>query len=184
MTDVRTVLDGLYGSSAAREFYDESVSALDHALQCAALATAHGAPGYLVVAALLHDVGHLVADRQPGVDDRHEHVGARFLARWFGPAVTAPIALHVAAKRYLSGADQEYADALSAASMSSLDLQGGAMTAAEQRSFERRPQWDDALRLRRWDDQAKRAGLATPEFASYATLIDDLAGRATRSRAR
>ena len=89
------------------EHYGESVSQLDHALQCAALALADGADETLGAAALLHDIGHLVVDVQAdegyqmGVDDDvHESVGAKVLAPIFGPAVAQPVALHVTAKRY------------------------------------------------------------------------------------
>jgi predicted HD phosphohydrolase len=85
--------------------YGEGVSQIEHALQCAVLAQADGAAPSLIVAALLHDVGHLFEDdvdeTRLTIDDRHETAGARALAGLFDEAVRAPIALHVAAKRYL-----------------------------------------------------------------------------------
>lgn len=105
---------------------------LDHALQAATLADAEGAPAELVaVVALLHDVGHLVVgdlvplDRPLDGDAHHEAVGARHLRRWFGPAVTDPVALHVAAKRYLCAVDAGYHAGLSPSSVRSLEAQGG-----------------------------------------------------------
>src|SRR5579863_69395 len=97
------------GAAFARhggDLYGERVTQLDHALQCAALAEAEGADEALIAAALLHDYGHLFEGRgdaaeRDGRDLRHEAHGARALGRWFGPPVTRPIALHVAAKRYL-----------------------------------------------------------------------------------
>ena len=106
MSDLDELFE-LYRSPAARRMYDEDVTELDHALQAAALARAEDAPDHLVAAALLHDVGHLVANDNVSLDEeltddfQHERVGARYLTRWFGPEVTAPVALHVAAKRYL-----------------------------------------------------------------------------------
>jgi len=142
------------------ERYGERVTQLDHALQCASLAAAEDAPDSLVAAALLHDYGHLIDDRghmaeRDRLDGEHEAVGAMALAAWFGPAVTWPIALHVAAKRFLCAAEPGYFEALSPASKLSLELQGGAFTPAEAAVFMARPFAEDAVRLRRWDDWGK-----------------------------
>jgi phosphonate degradation associated HDIG domain protein len=167
----------LYASSVATRMYDEDVTELDHALQTAALARADGAPDHLIAAALLHDVGHLVSDDNVGLDDeltedlQHERVGARHLAHWFGPGLTAPVALHVAAKRYLCALEPAYLAGLSPSSVRSLGLQGGPMSADEVESFERRPHHEAAVLLRRWDDQAKVAGLSVPPFEDYHLLL-------------
>jgi phosphonate degradation associated HDIG domain protein len=142
------------------ERYGERVSQLDHALQCATLARRDGAPDTLVAAALLHDYGHLIDNRgrmaeEAGEDGGHEAVGAIALSRWFGPATTQPIALHVAAKRYLCAVEPGYLDALSPASKLSLELQGGPLSAADATNFAARPFAADAVRLRRWDDWGK-----------------------------
>lgn len=165
--------------------YDEVVTQLDHALQTAALARADGADDALVAAALLHDVGHLLALRDGGVADgdvpadlHHEARGARWLARLFPPAVTAPIALHVAAKRYRCAVDPTYHAGLSAGSRRSLARQGGPMTADEVTRFEANPAAADAIRLRGWDDGGKRTdGLVLMPFTGYRTLLDRLARR-------
>jgi predicted HD phosphohydrolase len=115
-----------------------------------------------VVAALVHDIGHLlqnlpedIADR--GSDAHHEDVGHAWLARHFGPEVTEPVRLHVEAKRYLCRVDPGYLKRLSPASVQSLALQGGPFDDAEVREFENRPHYRDAVRLRTWDD-ARRFG--------------------------
>jgi predicted HD phosphohydrolase len=112
--------------------YGEGVSQLDHALQTAHHAALDGASPALIAASLLHDVGHLLqrlgedaADR--GLDDQHERIGARYLARAFGPAVTEPVLWHVDAKRYLAAFEPGYRARLSPASLQSLALQGGPM---------------------------------------------------------
>jgi phosphonate degradation associated HDIG domain protein len=155
-------MDEIFALYRARgdERYGERVTQLDHALQCAALARSEGAPDALVSAALLHDYGHLIEDRgqmaeRQGMDDAHEAVGADALSAWFGPDVTQPIALHVAAKRYLCATEPGYFDALSAASQLSLGLQGGPLEAREANAFEALPFADEAVRLRRWDDCGK-----------------------------
>lgn len=159
------------------DFYGENVTQLEHALQCAFLAEREGADDHLIAAALLHDYGHLfegrgdAAERQRR-DAHHELHGARSLRRWFGKAVTAPIALHVAAKRYLCTAEPGYAQALSPASILSLELQGGRFTTAQCRSFELRPYAEDAVRLRRWDDEGKLVGLAVPGLEHYRPVLE------------
>lgn len=174
-------LVALFESPAARRMYDEEVTERDHALQTAALAHAEGAPDHLVAAALLHDVGHLVADDNVTLDEdlaedfHHERVGARYLARWFGPEVTAPVALHVAAKRYLCAIEPGYLDDLSPSSSRSLTLQGGPMSPAEVAAFERLAHHDAATLVRRWDDGAKVAGLAVADLATYRSLLARLA---------
>lgn len=164
--------------------YDEHVSQLAHALQTAALAEAAGAAPPLVAAALLHDVGHLrdlealsTSARRidASTDLRHEDTGSSWLRPLFPPAVTAPIALHVAAKRYLCAVDPGYHARLSPASVHSLALQGGPMDRDEAVAFEARPGWQDAVALRRWDDAAKVEGLAVPGLDDYREMLDELA---------
>lgn len=170
----------LYRSPAAHRLYDEAVTELDHALQCAALARSHDAPPALVAAALLHDVGHLVLDDNVSLDEQltadagHDRAGADHLARWFGPDVTEPVALHVEAKRYLCAVDAGYHGRLSPASVRSLTLQGGPMSPAECADFEARPHHEAAVALRRWDDAAKTAGLDVDPFDTYTDLLVSL----------
>lgn len=169
--------------AGAHRYGDEAVSQLAHALQCAALAEGEGAVDSLIAAALLHDVGHLVgkgdegAARQ-GIDRKHENVAAGYLRQGFPAAVTEPIRLHVAAKQYLCHADAGYFDRLSPASVTSLQVQGGIFDAAAAEAFIARPFAADAVRLRRWDDDAKDPKARTPDLAHYRPLLDRLAGAA------
>ena len=160
------------------ERYDEAVSQLDHALQTAAHARAEGADDALVVAALLHDTGHLLelrdggsADGKVEVDLAHEARGARWLGALFPAAVTGPIALHVAAKRYRCAVDPGYRDGLSDGSRRSLIRQGGPMSPGEQEQFARHPAHVDAVRLRGWDDGGKVTDLHVPDLADYQLLL-------------
>lgn len=157
--------------------YSEVVTQAEHALQCAKLAEMAGSDNALIVAALLHDIGHMLHKLGPepaakGIDDRHEAVGAGWLARAFGPAVTEPIRMHVDAKRYLCAVDPDYFDTLSPASVRSLQLQGGPMNAEEVASFDENPHFSAAVQLRRWDEAAKVAGERTPSFSYYTNLFD------------
>jgi phosphonate degradation associated HDIG domain protein len=156
--------------------YGEDVTQLEHALQCAHLAAEEGAPDSLVAAALLHDYGHFFEDRgdaaeRDGLDAHHEAHGAALLRQWFGPEVTTPIALHVAAKRHLCAVEPGYWEALSAASKLSLELQGGPFTPEQARKFDAAPFAADAVRLRRWDDAGKIMGAVIPPLESYADLL-------------
>ena len=147
-----------------------------HALQAALLAEGEGASAALITAALLHDIGHMVHDlgdnpAEAGMDDRHEELGHEWLVGWFGPEVTEPVRLHVAAKRYLCATDPSYFGKLSRDSVLSLSLQGGPMSATEIAAFEALPEWQAAVRLRRWDEGAKVKGLETPGFGHFALYV-------------
>ena len=178
----------LHGATSYEGNRRESVSALNHALQCAQLAEDARADAALVAAALLHDVGHFVAIDDIGemedVDDVHELRGVAVLVRDFPPAVIEPIRLHVAAKRYLTAVEPRYFRGLSPASVHSLAQQGGPMGAAELARFEALPFAEDAVRLRRWDDLAKLPGVRTPSLAYYLALADEARVPAKASGAR
>ena len=169
----------VFGKRGAGAYFGESVSMTEHALQAAHFAHVAHAPPSLVIAALLHDVGHLVEDVPDDLADwvqdaHHEDVGSRWLARRFPAAVHEPVRLHVPAKRYLCAIDPRYFSKLSAASVVTLKLQGGPMSPAEITLFEAEPHHRDAVRVRQWDDQGKLAGLVTPDVASYRGLIEGL----------
>ncbi len=161
----------------------EAVSQREHALQTANLARQSGADPALVVAALLHDVGHLLhqlPDDAPenGQDDQHEELGQRWLARWFDVEVFEPVRLHVAAKRYLCAVDPTYQERLSRPSLVSLELQGGPMAPEEIQSFEAAPQYLAAVALRRWDDEAKVPHLQVPGMDDYRSELKEVLNRA------
>lgn len=159
-------------------YLGESVTISAHMLQAAALAEVEGASPALVVAALLHDIGHFTGElgmytTGDSFDRRHEVAGERYLRNHFLPEIADCVGLHVAAKRYLCAVDPAYHDSLSTASRHSLILQGGAMSVAECADFEQRPHSREAARLRRWDDAAKHAGVATKRVADYRDLMRD-----------
>jgi len=142
-----------------------------------------GAASTLIVAALLHDVGHLLHDlpedcASAGIDDAHEIRGARWLDRYFGPEIAEPVRLHVDAKRFLSATDPAYLGLLSAASLQSLKLQGGPFTPDEAARFRNHPHALAAVALRRFDEQAKVPGLPTPALEYFRPYLE--AARAAR----
>lgn len=158
------------------ETYGEGVSQLEHALQCAACAERDGASPALIAATLLHDIGHLIHDlpadvADQGIDVQHESLGSAWLSRHFGPEVTEPVRLHVAAKRYLATIEPGYFDRLSPASVQSLQLQGNLMSMEERAHFAAEPFAEDAIRLRRWDDGGKVVGAETPRLAHFERFV-------------
>ena len=160
-----------------REQYGEELSLESHMLQSAALADSLKAPGHVVVAALLHDVGHFLRPEGEAANGRgreldHEALGAAWLSRGFGEEVTAPIALHVRAKQYLCAVEPGYFDSLSHASRLSLVVQGGVMTRAEAAIFAKEPASAAALMLRRCDDTGKDASVRTYSLSHYRDLMD------------
>jgi gamma-butyrobetaine dioxygenase len=177
----------LFTSEGAADYLGEPVTVAQHLLQAGALASATGATDALVAAALLHDTGHLrgndpLADEQQlsgrelmsGSDNDHGERGAAWLARWFPAAVTEPVRLHVAAKRYLCATEPGYLDLLSPASVYTLSLQGGPMTEDEADAFAADPHAADAVAVRRWDDAAKDPAADVPGFDWYRRLLEGL----------
>jgi len=164
------------------ETYGEGITQLAHALQCATLAERNGAPASEIVAALLHDIGHMVHDlpetiAEQGVDAQHESIGAAWLSQYFNADVADPVRLHVAAKRYLCAAEPGYFELLSPASVLSLELQGGPMDAREQAEFRAEPGGEAAIRLRRLDDEGKDIDMRTPPLAHFRQYVDRVVKR-------
>jgi phosphonate degradation associated HDIG domain protein len=168
LDDIQHLFDR-FGSIA---YSGEPVSQLQHALQTAWLAEEAGAQPELITAALLHDLGHLLnlqgeTPTQRGIDDLHQYFALPFLRPVFSDAVLEPIRLHVDAKRCLCAIDASYHSRLSADSVRSLQLQGGIFSDEDAQAFLAKPYAQDALALRRWDDEAKDASRMTPGLAHY-----------------
>ncbi len=159
-----------YLESFAGESYGrEAVTQLDHALQTAALAVEEGATDALVLAALFHDIGHLLPETVSNAtahERGHATLGARFLGRFFPEEVTEPVRLHVLAKRYLARVDT-YRSTLSEESERSLARQGGVLESWEAEGFLGLPWSQEAVELRGWCDRAKRIGHRVPPLDTY-----------------
>ncbi|MDR5857164.1 HD domain-containing protein [Caballeronia sp. LZ062] len=176
LDDIRELFDA-HGSMA---YSSEPVTQLQHALQTASLAENAGASPELIVAALLHDLGHLLnlqgdTPTERGIDDLHQYYALPFLRPVFPEAVLEPIRLHVDAKRCLCATDPAYHARLSADSVRSLQLQGGVFDTDEARAFLARPYAQDAMALRRWDDDAKDAKRLTPPLTHYLDIAASIA---------
>ncbi len=170
----RPLVDVLMELLAATEHesYGERVTMLDHALQSAALAQAEGEGDEMVLACLLHDLGHLLGDAGDWGLAGHAEVGARALQPFLAPAIVEPIRHHVAAKRYRVAMEPAYHDRLSLASQMSLQEQGGPMSPDEADRFSRLPFTAEATRLREYDDNGKTEGLVIESLDSYRPLLE------------
>ena len=155
-------------AAEGNQTYGEDITQTEHAVQCAELAVRAGESDELVTAALLHDIGHLLAATDLAYGNyKHDAVGAEFLADYFSPAVTEPIRLHAQAKRYLCSVEDGYLDGLSAASLDSFHHQGGLMTSEECDAFLAETYSESAIKLRRWDDEGKIQELSLQPFTHY-----------------
>jgi [1-hydroxy-2-(trimethylamino)ethyl]phosphonate dioxygenase len=159
-------------AGSGRYTYGESVSQLTHALQCAQRARHDRADDELIVAALLHDVGHLVHGGREAPDHHHGSEGAAFVRPFVPLRVCWLVDHHVAAKRYLCTVDARYVDGLSPASRRSYLAQGTRLALDEQLALETHPWFGDALRVRRWDDAAKIPDARCAPLVEYASLLE------------
>jgi phosphonate degradation associated HDIG domain protein len=165
-------IEALFSGHGANFYGGEAITQTEHALQSALLAEQAGEPEAIIVAALLHDIGHLMMHEDGSHDERHQDVGADALAATFASTVIEPIRLHVAAKRYLCCVDDNYWALLSPASKHSLDLQGGPFGDEQAARFARNPCAQIAVRVRQYDDHAKVKGATTPSLSYYMKMVE------------
>jgi 2-amino-1-hydroxyethylphosphonate dioxygenase (glycine-forming) len=174
----------LYKQHGGSEYAGEKVSQLEHMVQAAQLAEEKGFDEEVILAAFLHDIGHIAeeANGENSMDEfglkDHEAIGAQFLTeKGFSSKIAKLVASHVDAKRYLTKADPDYYNQLSDASKRTLEFQGGMMSAEEAEEFERDPLFSEIILMRRWDEQAKIEDKPLPELDRYrAMIIHHLAG--------
>ena len=173
------LIEDIFIRRGAESYLGEAVTMSQHMLQSAQLAENSGASEDVIVAALLHDIGHYTNEfpdnaADLGIDARHEHAGASVMGSHFPQSIVDCIRYHVDAKRFLCATDPDYHAQLSEASQHSLTLQGGPMSAEEVADFKKLPHLDAILQVRRWDDQAKDPHRTTPSFAHYKPMIENV----------
>ena len=164
-----------YQSNNGR-YIGEKVTMTEHMIQTAMLAEKNHSAEPLVCACLLHDYGHfIIKDPDQLVskskDGKHENIAFNFLKNYFKPEVVEPIKLHVQAKRYLCR-NKSYWNILSEASKVSLKLQGGIMSDDEAKKFVSLKFHDDAILLRKYDDEGKIPNIKIKKIEDYRNLIN------------
>ena len=172
-------LGSIFERRGGEEYLGEPVTMGEHMLQGATLAERQGLPEEIIVGALLHDIGHFTSEfgtfsMEDTEDRHHEDAGAEVLERFFPSVVTDCCRYHVAAKRYLCATRPEYFDQLSEASVHSLGLQGGPMSADEIAEFEKNPNLEAIVAVRHLDDAGKEKGMETPDFWHFAAMVQRL----------
>ncbi|OQP58203.1 phosphohydrolase [Niastella vici] len=177
-TTIANGIIGLFKEYGGSEYAGEKVTQLEHMVQAARLAEQEGYEEEVVLAAFLHDIGHIceaahTANSMNGWGIRdHEEVGANFLLeRGFSKRLARLVASHVEAKRYLTWKDPLYYEQLSAASKKTLEYQGGPMLTDEAIAFEEHPLFELIIKMRHWDDVAKIEHLETGDLEKYREMI-------------
>ena len=156
-------------------YIGEKVTIAEHMIQTAMLAESNNSAKSLVCACLLHDYGHFIVDDPDllvsnSLDGKHENLGYDFLKNYFLPEVAEPVKLHVLAKKYLCR-NKSYYNLLSEASKVSLKLQGGIMTDDEAKKFTSLNFFEDAIKVRKFDDDGKVPNIKIKKIEDYRDLI-------------
>jgi predicted HD phosphohydrolase len=169
-------LADIFERRGGEAYLGEKVTMAEHMLQGAHFAEVRGEDAMVMVAALLHDIGHFTSEfgtfsMEDSQDRCHEEAGAVVLEPFFPAVVVDCVRHHVAAKRYLCATNPNYLGRLTPASIHSLKLQGGPMGADEAEAFAQNPNIDIILKVRHLDDEGKVAGLKSPPFAHFAPMV-------------
>ncbi len=175
-------IGSIFDRRGGEEYLGEPVNMGQHMLQGATLAEQSGQPEEIIVGALLHDIGHFTSEfgtftMDDTHDRHHEDAGAEVLERFFPSVITDCVRYHVAAKRYLCATRPAYLRKLSQASVHSLNLQGGPMTAEEVAAFEKIPNLDQIIAVRYLDDAGKHPDMQTPDFWHFAPMVQRMVDR-------
>ena len=156
-------------------YIGEEVTMSEHMIQTAMLAEKSNSSSDLICSSLLHDYGHFILDSPDDLvnqskNGKHEDVGFEFLKKYFIKDVLGPIKYHVKAKRYLAR-EEKYYRLLSEPSKTSLKLQGGIMNNEEAEKFERNNFFENSIKLRKFDEVAKKSGLKIKSINEYKNLL-------------
>lgn len=172
-------IGSIFEKRGDEEYLGEPVTMGQHMLQGATMAEKSREPDEIIIGTLLHDIGHFTSEfgtfSMEDTEDRyHEDAGAAVLEQFFPKVITDCCRHHVAAKRYLCATDPEYFQKLSTASIHSLNLQGGPMSEAELKDFEKNPNLKKILKVRLYDDAGKIPDMITPSFWHFAPLVQKM----------
>ena len=156
-------------------YIGEKVTMSEHMIQTAMIAEEKNSSTDLICSSLLHDYGHFILENPDDLvkkneDGKHEDIGYEFLKKYFSKEVLGPIKYHVKAKRYLSR-ERKYYTFLSQASKISLKMQGGVMSDEESKKFETNEFFESSIKLRKFDEMAKKSGLKIKSINEYKNLL-------------
>ena len=173
----------IFERRGGEEYLGEPVTMAEHMLQGATIAEQQGMSEEIIVGALLHDIGHFTSEfgtyhPEDTHDRHHEDAGAAVLEPFFPTVITDCAKYHVAAKRYLCATRPDYFKRLSAASVHTLELQGGPMSTEEVAAFEKNPNLKEIVQVRYLDEAGKRADMETPDFWHFAPMVQRMVEQA------
>ena len=156
-------------------YIGENVTISEHMIQAAMIAEKSKSKDFLICSCLLHDYGHFILDDpdelvRKNQDGKHEDIGYEYLKKFFKREIVEPIKHHVMAKRYLAR-DKKYFNKLSNASIVSLELQGGLLNEKEAKLFEKEEFFKEAIKVRKFDEAAKKVGLKIKDIIQYKDLL-------------
>jgi 2-amino-1-hydroxyethylphosphonate dioxygenase (glycine-forming) len=172
-----------YEDYGDKNYIGEDVTQIEHMIQAAMLAEEDKKSNEIILAALFHDIGHLIEfDDKTKIEKmgdlgvkNHEKVGADFLRKLNVPSpIPELVEGHVLAKRYLTYKYPDYHDKLSGASKETLIYQGGAMTKNEAEEFEKDSLSDIYLKMRDYDDKAKLTDIEIKPLTYYKIMFINL----------
>ena len=157
-------------------YIGENVTIAEHMIQSAMMAEKSKSNDNLICSCLLHDYGHFILDDpdelvKKNKDGKHEDIGYEYLKKFFKIEVVEPIKHHVIAKRYLAR-NKKYYDQLSEASVISLKLQGGLLNNKEAKLFQKEKFFKEAIKLRKFDESAKKIGVKIKDIIEYKELLE------------
>ena len=156
-------------------YIGEKVTISEHMIQTAMIAEKSKSSNNLICSCLLHDYGHFILDDpdkliRKKIDGKHEDIGYEYLKKFFKKEIVEPIKYHVLAKRYLARG-KKYFNSLSEASKISLKLQGGALNKKESKEFEKKNFFKQTIKLRKFDEVAKRKDIKIKSIIEYKDLL-------------
>ena len=157
-------------------YIGEKITISEHMIQSAMLAEQAKSKDELVCSCLLHDYGHFIIEDPVELvkndkDGNHESIGYEYLKNFFKKEIVEPIKYHVLAKRYLSR-NKKYYNHLSDASRISLKLQGGILNKKESDEFEKVPYFKNSIKLRKFDELAKKTNVKIKSINDYKDLLN------------
>ena len=156
-------------------YIGEKVTISEHMIQTAMIAEKAKSSNNLICSCLLHDYGHFILEDpdklvRKKIDGKHEDIGYEYLKKFFKKDVVEPIKYHVLAKRYLAK-EKKYFNSLSEASKISLKLQGGVLNKKESKEFEKKDFFKQTIKLRKFDEVAKRTDMKMKSIIEYKNLL-------------